>query len=359
MRKNAASFGRLRPLVVLSAIVLGMASIATADEQPGSDVDLATAIGQLQKWRSSFASIHVEWRSWYRSAYAQRFPEMDLDKELGVNYFTKYEFWWADWGAFRRDMTHVEAGRTVHHDTMADTTKPLSAIVTMNGIYGLWNSSGKWLPDRLLGGDLKVTLDELDGNRCIVVRLTSELRQETIWLDREFDGLPRKVEVLGRSPEETSLRHFHSWLVSEFQRVDDRIWFPKRGNYIVGDEGLPGFEWIIDRVVLNESLPRSLFEASQPARNAKASGYLGEKAYGSSAAKAISALTSIPSTTTAAGDVVATPHSLAWRWVMAAIASLLALGIAVRWFQRFRGNSGFGLLLSPRAPAHPTDSTDR
>ncbi|MCI0540223.1 MAG: hypothetical protein L0Z50_33885 [Verrucomicrobiales bacterium] len=338
-----------------------------ADE---SAVEPQEVLKQIQAWRKSFATIRIQWRSWHRKDFIDVNPGVDPDEALGRTDYSDYEFVWADWGAFREQLTVVKKGQAVFRTAMgtpgnrpwgADSKygesverwdhiqffrpipdRPLKSNIGFDGITGLWNSSGSWFGDILAQSPNLVWSDyeELNGQRCLVVKVKNGDREDAYWLDPAEQFLPRQYRVSGPTPRadgSSFVGHWNTWTVAEFQLLAGGIAFPARGNLLEGDRGPPGFTWVIDRVVLNESLPRSFFEAPKPEQGTRVIDYDRGEAYVIAPRNSGSP---VPPPVAAEVDqntkAVARPDSFPWSWLVVAAAVVLAGGIVLRWWQRRR-----------------------
>lgn len=329
-------------------------------------VDPQEALKQIQAWRKSFATIRIQWRSWHRKDFIDVNPGVDPDEALGRTDYSDYEFVWADWGAFREQLTVFKKGQAVFRDAMgtpgnrpwgADSKygesverwdhiqffrpipdRPLKSNIGFDGITGLWNSSGEWFSDTLNKNGTLVFkgIEEVRGHRCLVAEFTQDNGVQTYWLDPNQQFLPQQYRVRWRSPE-GELSPGYLWTASEFQMLENGMSFPRRGNLIEVRRGPPGFEWVIDRVVLNESLPRSFFEAPKPQQGTRVTDYDRGEAYviaprnaGSLVPPPVAAMVDLDA------KAVARPDSFPWSWLVVAAAVVLAGGVLLRWWQRSR-----------------------
>ena len=310
-------------------------------------------------------------------------PDLDPKFEPDGSYYTRYEFAWADWGAFRVESISHEAGQPVRRELQGtdgvrpwnavtqdrkgadmqswarlefwrpDPAQPLKWNILFSGMYGLWNSSGHWLDEYLARAeDCRLEgYEDVEGHRCAVVKILRDPRkgqappqkptlttEETFWLDGEFGLVPRKCRRMTSLEGKENLRHSYTWTVRDFRKVDDRLWFPARGDFVVGPEQLKRdtVQWSVKQVVLNESSGRTFFEAVEPSHGTQVFDRVNMKGYRARRGGATDeGSASPPSDSGEAGEAVqAKPWSFPWRWVGLDAAVVLAAGIVFRWRQR-------------------------
>ncbi len=123
--------------------------------------------------------------------------------------------------------------------------------------------------DSIVTNDWEVkTLEMLLGSRCAkLMRVTLEdgepqrRTEESLWLDLDHGGLPRRALVKYFSAPETVLGQ-QEYLVDEYQQVDGRIWFPKVARLQLH----PDTAWLIrlSSVQLDVELRTTDFEPPAP-----------------------------------------------------------------------------------------------
>lgn len=123
--------------------------------------------------------------------------------------------------------------------------------------------------DSIVTNDWEVkTLEMLLGSRCAkLMRVTLEpgepqrRTEESLWLDLDHGGLPRRALVKYFSASETLLGQ-QEYLVDEYQQVDGRIWFPKVARLQLH----PDTAWLIrlSSVQLDVELRTTDFEPPAP-----------------------------------------------------------------------------------------------
>jgi hypothetical protein len=345
-------------------ILVAQAPVSLFADEPRVDRD--EALMQIRAWRKSFATIQVYWRDWHRQDFIDSNPGIDPDQALGKTDGSHCEFAWADFGAFRKQMTVFKQGRAVFRDAMGtpgnrpwgadskygesverwdhiqlyrpDAERPLSSNFVVKGIYGLWNGRGHWFSDDLTGTDVEfVGYEQVDGHRCLIAKRMTEKRGDTYWLDPKQHYLPRQYRVTGPSKDGAKL--WFTWIVAEFQVLENGMPFPAYGNLLEVDQGQPGFTWIIDRVVLNESLPRSFFDAPRPQADTRVTDYDKMEAYlGGPKTGAAARPNAQRATAQNKSPAVARPESFPWAWVAVFAAIILAGGVLMRWWRRSREN---------------------
>lgn len=143
-----------------------------------------------------------------------------------------------------------------------------SERLPLRGLY--WLGGAQWLPEKLKEWTWTLEgIEDVAGSRCARIaavdqthRAPSLLRIKTLWLDLEHDCLVRRYRNW-TIPESGSGMDF---LVDEFQRLEEGIWFPKRGRMQLQTDAEP-YEnqlWEVTEVAINQLLDHQRFEPPAP-----------------------------------------------------------------------------------------------
>jgi hypothetical protein len=367
--------GLLMRAALYSLAVACLCGTASASESEAVDgVTLDEIKHRLTEWRGSFVNIRAVWE-------LRSLPETDEavvewpappDPKSG-SLFSRKEWIWADHGltlsedwtffyddgtcelhnkevfngpkgvVFRARYQKPPGGPEGFGDLLLrglGSGKPTSPIAAtaLRGLY--WPGYAAWLPELLPQWNVELDgIDNVGGEPC--ARITARPHDtdlafaKTLWLDLNHDCLVRRL----RSPEVARRMLGSDFIVDEFQRLADGIWFPKRGRDQLGGTPHENHLFVVTEAAVNQSLDSSRFEPPAPDvgtfvdDNGKmyrhgvsaASPGQGMNTNGASQLPASHAIE-----TPAASGAPRTSHWLRWSAALAAIAMLfLALGFSL------------------------------
>ena len=138
----------------------------------------------------------------------------------------------------------------------------MKGCVAIQGLY--WSGLAAWLPE-VLNRDFPDSkfafedIEEVGGEPCArLSNINSAGSGYKLWLDLNHDCLLR------RSLYYTGSSGGQDYVVDEFQRLKNGIWFPKRGRFQLNYGESQNQLWVITEVAVNEALDLSRFEPPQP-----------------------------------------------------------------------------------------------
>ena len=351
-----------------------VASFATLFARTGNTVaedapNASEIVEQLSSWRQSFATVRIRWHSWHRQNFIEANPGLDPDKALGKTDYTEFEFTWSDQGAHRTELKVIKGGTLVYRDLWGTdgprpwgaVTKrnaanqeelalitfyrphpslPLSTNMNLHTLRGLWDSSGKWLDERMrnvAAPTLQAAFGDCDGIRCVRVAVPtgSPDTADTNWLDPNHGLLPRKTEVWMKT-NKGNLELVRTWVVTEFGKPDGGVWWPMKGRQL--EVGRGDFDWHVEELIFNESLPRSYFAAPTGTRGkTRVIDYLNNNVTQVGAddnTPKSPVIEERPSSTAASTKAI--PPSGRWVWLLIASLMLLCIAVTLRLVHRHR-----------------------
>lgn len=365
------SFGKWLLSVAILAGIAG--SSAPACAQDTAEIDLAEITRRLEAWRASFVNLRVVWELRELSTTAtQPLPAWSppADPE-DARLFLRKEWIWADdgmdllessgVGAERRRTVEVFNGRkgVVFRAAYArpkqgpeelkllsirglGVGKPISvkSRQPMEGVY--WNASARWLPELLSEWEWTWEgIEEIGGERCariVPAPGTPGLgsSRPVIWVDLNHDCLVRRYLTPRTDDPE---RAWTDFIVDEFQRLPNGIWFPKRGRLQLQPEPLNQL-WVVTEVAVNEPLDLRRFQPPAPTKGTLMDEGGRSYVYGAPRARPQNGGEPTSNADTIPGDRharSATPPPPAWRWWSGALLILSFLFLAAGfWFWRRR-----------------------
>jgi hypothetical protein len=324
------------------------------------NAELTLAIQKLREWRQSFATIRVVWHSWNYNDFVQYYPKFNPEESLGKTFYSEREFAWADIGAMKQELRVFKEGRIEYRDALGsdgtrpwsaetrhgrsqehwdliqlaqpEPNRPLKSNLVLDGLYGLWGSSGHWVSERLANASQAKVQghEEVDGIDCLVIQNKSDIQEEVFWLDPQHSYLPRRVRFSGLNSEHV-LTVFYTWQAVEFQLVENATWFPMSGTLRPLDYPPPQFQWFVRKVAFNEPLTRADF--APPPGTPGVTRIIDRvnnsvTRVGSSKADNSPNGNSAQANAASQGSVIATPTvGLAWRWFGVVAGCLLVVGV--------------------------------
>lgn len=356
-------------LAVVVVLVWSGGIPVSVPAQDADKIDLAEITRRLKEWRSSFVNLHAVWevRS-LPTTTEQPLTEWDPpDDPAAGKLFLRKEWVWADHGldyyaslgkkdpwsvevfngpkgvVFRANYKQMPEGSPVLGQLIlrgVNSGKPKSSLgrVPLDGLY--WPGSATWLPELLSEWKWTVeTIEDVGKHRCakIVAKdpwFTDLDWVHFLWIDLKHDCLVRR-HLGPRIPEKRTGRDF---LVEEFQRLENGIWFPKRGRFQMEDSPYANHSWEVTEVALNQTLDLSRFEPPQPVvgtlvDNDKGNVYTYKGAGQESGSKALPLAGSMPGKSSLHS---ATPPASGWLWWSGGLlfASLVFLVVGFFFWRR-------------------------
>jgi len=143
--------------------------------------------------------------------------------------------------------------------------KSTTARVPIHGLY--WTGLGTWLPEMLLEWKWALeAIEEINGHRCARIVATDPSMTdvdwpEIIWIDLKHDCLVRRQ----LSPTVPNRRSHTDYLVDDFQRLENGMWYPKKGRYQMGDIEVYDQLWEVTELAVNLPLDIARFTPPEPA----------------------------------------------------------------------------------------------
>lgn len=289
--------------IALVACSCGAAGPVRADDP--EKVDLAEITRRLTDWRASFVNVRVVWE-------LRSLPESKEDVDEWppppdpetARLFARKEWIWADHGLNRLEhwfFFHQDGSSKVHAidafngpkglvfraqfqkpteegpEKFLDLQifdlgvgKPISRIEldATEGLY--WPGFAQWLPELLSESEWKFEeIDELCGERCARIARHVSMQPpltdyvQVLWLDLNHDSLVRSRRERSLAGEWTA--GGRDFIVDEFQRLDSRIWFPKRGRTQLGGMPHENHLFVVTDAAVNESVDLARFDPPAPA----------------------------------------------------------------------------------------------
>jgi len=231
-------------------------------------------IRELRGWRPKIANLRLKWKSF--SPDESRYGGYAIPDSEIEGYYSIHEFIWddsesttTDKQSFRNNVSeyrHTWGRSTVeamsfdatydHSNGVGVISKILLEPITshhahssfdirpLRGWFGVGNSTG--LPDLLEVADLPAVIDSA------IVKC--RFRGAEYELDRNHGNLPKNIRTRpGEASEERQE-------VTDFQKLDNGVWMPKRGTDTREELGKPVVVyWEVLDARINESLPANTF----------------------------------------------------------------------------------------------------
>lgn len=283
--------------VLLSHYVVPAPILAQADDK----IDLEEITLRLKTWRNSFVNLRMVYdiRGISRTKTIKPLIEWSAPdvSELPAA-FSKEEWIWADHGLdlLEHRSTRVPQGRRTaevfngpdriafvakyegQESTGQEKLEEISLHVIAGGkakstterkpVRGLyWTGVGMWLPEMLLEWKWKLeAIEEINGHRCARIVATDPSMTdvdwpEIIWLDLKHDCLVRRH----LSPTVPDRRIHTDYLVDDFQRSENGMWYPQKGRYQMGDTEVHDHHWEVTEFAVNLPLDIARFTPPEPA----------------------------------------------------------------------------------------------
>jgi hypothetical protein len=310
----STSFRKCLTVVALLACFCGAPAPVRGQDHDGITLDEIKR--RLTDWRSSFVNLRVVWE--LRKLPETTEPELAWsappDAQEGKLWERKEWIWAEDrdgldlvewWSFFDSDGSVKAHSRDVYKgekdavlraqyarlkegapeefvrlELWGPWARRASPVMRMP-LWGLfWGGvgPGTWLADVLSQRQCKLEeIEEIDGQPC--ARLTTAERGpggqpmpgfefiEVLWLDLNHDCLVRRR----RSPAVAQQSDGLDFIVDEFQRLDEGIWFPKRGRMQTGSTRPDGSRdpnevqmFVVTEAGVNQSLDLARFETPAP-----------------------------------------------------------------------------------------------
>lgn len=370
------SFWKLLAVTALVAWCFSGAPRARADD--AASISLEEITRRVTEWRSSFVNVRVVWE-------LRSLPETDkaldewpppLDPD-GARLFGRREWIWADHGLDLLEdwfFFHEDGSSKVHsinafngpkrvvfsanfRKPAADVPeqylgrqlfdlgvgKPISSISrdAVEGLY--WPGFAEWLPEVLSKWEWKLeAVEDIHGQPCARIAArrdeTADLAWfEVLWLDLDHDCLVRRHRA--RSLAGQFVQGGRDFVVDEFQRLDEGIWFPKRCRSQLGGTRHENHLIVVTEVAVNESVDLARFDPPPPrevtvASDNAADGRSGGSVNGVSAAAQPE---SAAANTNMALRRSAERRTPSWLWWSAALASVSVVFLGAGfWLSRHR-----------------------
>ena len=282
--------------VVVVAVLAGICgSPAPGHAQNPDKIDLAEITQRLTKWRESFVNL--------RMVYELRSLEMTTDKPLtdwpapedpqSFRLFNRAEWIWADHGldlledrffpvqplgihnidvfngpkgvVFRAKYRQTPEGKEELKELYlrglgAGKPTSMKSRVAIEGLY--LSGLGAWLPEVLTLPEWQYTfeaIEEVGGEPCArFAKIYSADVSYRLWFDLNHDCLLRRKVFQTKTGS-------RDYMVDEFQRLENGIWFPKRGRFqMIESKESENQLWVITEAVVNQSLDLSRFDPPAP-----------------------------------------------------------------------------------------------
>ncbi|MEQ1936430.1 MAG: hypothetical protein ABL962_21460, partial [Fimbriimonadaceae bacterium] len=242
------------------------------------------------------------------------------------------------------DATTKHSGNQAVYDLIklsrADPGRALSSTSSYVGILGIWSSFyGIWLDEAILRDSPEVVShnERLGDQTCILIKAKYSTAERRFWLDREHAFLPCQVEQIALDKEGNPGPHGLTWTVTRFEQIDGQHWWPMEGRFFTGPERTEFSQWFVQKVTLNETIPRSDMDAPKGTPGiTQIIDYVNgdvRRTPGESQTIQPEPSAKVPSQN-ANRDVTAVPRSESWWWLFWAGTLLLALGAAFRFLRR-------------------------
>ena len=281
--------------VTVVAVLAGICGSPTpVRAQDAGKIDLAEITQRLTKWRESFVNL--------RLVYESRSLETTNDKPLtdwpapedpqSARLFNRAEWIWADHGLdlledrafpvkplgirnidvfngpkgvvfranYRQNPEGTEELKELYLRGLgAGKPTSMKSRVATDGLY--WPGLGAWLPEVLTLPEWQFTfeaIEEVGGERCArFAKINSADVAYRLWFDLNHDCLlRRKLSRIGDIGID--------YVVDEFQRLENGIWFPKRGRLQLQSKQYENQLWVITEAAVNQSLDLSRFDPPAP-----------------------------------------------------------------------------------------------
>lgn len=144
--------------------------------------------------------------------------------------------------------------------------KPIMAesLAPLDGLY--WPGSATWLPD-LLSSSASWKLDgfeSINGINCVRISgrpfetTVGDDWVETLWIDPAHDFLVRRYLASGQISAKKD------YIVDEFQKMPNGLWFPKRGRIQLQSNPYENQLWVVTEATMNGSINDPRFAVPEP-----------------------------------------------------------------------------------------------
>lgn len=363
------------------AIVAGAAASPFPAAAADAEVDLATITRRVKAWRSSFVNLRMVWEIRSLSTTTEKplpaWSVSGVPKDAPV--FTRQEWIWADHGldlfqseafyfkgggargvdvfngpentVFRASYKRAPNGKETLNELLirgVRTGKPTSFFdrVPMHRLY--WPGTADWLPEMLSKWKWSLEgFDRIAGERCARISaanpdFTDVRWVEILWLDLKHDCLVRRC-LEPPIPDRPNRRRGSDFIVDEFQRLPNGIWFPKRGRMQLFTKPYENQLWVVTKVSVNGSIDLKRFEVPKPAIGTVVDDKGRVYTYGgSNARRRKPGETGSATTPGSAHDPSrnATPPTSGWLWWLGGLLLASALFLAAGFWFRHRSQEG-------------------
>lgn len=349
---------RSRYLLLVVALTLCGSDIRGAEEPA---IDREAIVARLKAWKSSFTNLRVVWEM-------RGLPEGDTRGEEdwppapgpdeghffkrdewvsagpGLDLLDSRFFYWDPGSTAVRNIEllnlpkqvfvqvdyHRPSGQPERMQRLALRDMSMAkgysghSRTPLDGLY--WASQACWLTEVLDEWSWNfVGIESVNGEPCARIELTEPPSKhlKTLWLDLQRDCLVRRIRG-------------GDFIVDEFQQLEGRVWFPKRGRLQIcsKDRVVRLYQsFIVTEVELNPTVDRSRFEIPAPEDGVSVDTFMASNFVNRGATEDPEEVTKDAPANWQKKGATAMPSEAEARWWLmsvGAIAGLLAVGLWLR-----------------------------